>query len=113
MASPMAVKARCVVDILRPAASVDGFGQNAQAQPESLYKQVPCLIQTLTGRELVQARTVFANVTHQVTKLYLDPKKRIKAKDYLLLNGRRLSIGFPNDVWQNGIEWECLCNEEV
>lgn len=106
------MKAPCVVAIMRPTETTDGFGLN-RGNPETLYAQVPCKIETLTGRELVQARTVFATVTHRVTDVYLDPKKRIKAKDYLMLNGRRLNIEFPNDIRQNGEKWELLCNEQV
>jgi len=107
----MGVKAHCVVEIRRPTEAVDGFGQTSGG--DTTIYTVPCRVETLSGRELVQARTVFELASHRVTKLYLDPAKRLKAKDYLLLNGRRLDIGFLNDLRQTGVEWELLCNEQM
>ncbi len=103
---------RHVVTVMRPSEATDSRGQT-QGNPETIISEWPCSIETLNGREVVQARTVFATVTHRVTDLYLDPTKRLKAKDYLMLNGRRLNIEFPNDTQQNGVRWEALCNEQV
>jgi len=52
-------------------------------------------------------------VTHRV-RMYGDPSKPLTHTMYLKTwSGRKLNIGFINDVQQNGVELELLCGEVV
>jgi head-tail adaptor len=99
------------VDVLRPPTSLDDRGQ-PRGQEEVVLRQVPCGIETLNGREAEQARTNYAEATHRV-RMYGDPSKPIKTKDYLQFGTRRLEIGFIDDELQNGIKLTLICGERT
>lgn len=110
-----------VVNVMRPTEAQGTRGQT-QGKPLVVYLNCPCTIETLSGREVVQARTVFAEAIHRV-ELTADPSKPIFERDYLELIGsesmtatgqpRRLSIGFKNDKQQNGVMLSLLCGERT
>ena len=102
------------VNVMRPTEAQGTRGQ-AQGNPELILKDWPCSIETLSGREIEQARTVFAEATHRVEG-YGDPAQRFKERDHLTggsIGKRTLHIGFINDKQQNGIELSLLCGERT
>jgi len=72
---------RHVVSVMRPS-NAEGSRDKSKASRRKLIKAWPCSIETLSGREVVQARTVFAEATHKVEG-YGNPAKRFKERDYL------------------------------
>ncbi len=105
---------RHVVKVMRPTKATGGRGQ-IQGTPETVFNEWPCSIETLNGREVVQARTVFAEATLKVEG-YGDPAKRFKERDYLTggsIGSRVLNIGFINDMQQNGVKLSLLCGERT
>ena len=105
---------RHIVDVMRPTEALDGYGQT-QGNPQIVMRQWPCSIETLSGREVEQARTVFAEATHKVEG-YGDPARPFKERDYLTggsIGSRVLGIGFKNDKQQNGIHLSLLCGERT
>jgi len=105
---------RHVVNVLRPTEAEGTRGQS-QGQPDTICKEWPCSIETLSGREVVQARTIFAEATHKVEG-YGDPGNRFKERDYLTggsIGTRKLAIGFINDIQQNGVQLSLLCGERT
>lgn len=105
-------KLREIVDVMQPADAIGSRGQ--QIGHDTVYiPQVPCSIETLNGSESDAARQVYAEVTHRV-RMYGDPSKPLTHAMYLKTwSGRKLNIGFINDVQQNGVELELLCGEVV
>lgn len=101
---------RHVATVLRPPESNYGTLGQKQGQDEVIYKDWPCSIETLSGRESEYARQNYATAT-LVVKGYTDPAKPIKATDYLQFGARKINIGFVNDVDQNGLQSELLCGE--
>lgn len=105
---------RHVVKVMRPSDAVDDRGRPT-GDATTLMEEWPCSITTLSGREVVQARTVYAEATSQVEG-YGDPNKPIKETDYLTglsLGERILNIGFVNDKLQNGVSLTLLCGERA
>jgi head-tail adaptor len=105
---------RHVVSVMRPTEAQGTRGQ-IQGTPETIIDKWPCSIETLNGREVVQARTVFAEATHRVEG-YGNPAKRFKERDYVTggsIGERVLAIGFINDKQQNGVELSLLCGERT
>lgn len=103
--------ARHVVSVMRPSEALDTRG-NSVGKSETIIKEWPCSIETLSGREVVQARTVFAEATHKVGG-WGNPDKRFMERDFLQFGARQLHIGFINDKQQNGVELELLCQERT
>ena len=81
---------RHIVTIKRPTKAVGPDGQ-PQGQDETLFSEVPCSIETLTGVESEVGGQLVARSTYQV-KLYGDPNKPLKESDYLQFGARRLNI---------------------
>ncbi len=105
---------RHVVTVMRPPEATDSRGQT-QGNPETIINEWPCSIETLNGREVVQARTVFAEAELKVEG-YGNPEKRFKERDYLTggsIGSRVLNIGFINDKQQNGVKLSLLCGERT
>ncbi len=105
---------RHVVNVMRPT-DAEGTRGQSQGTPEQILKQWPCSIETMSGREIEQARTVFAEATHKVEG-YGNPGNRFKERDYLTggsIGERKLAIGFINDKQQNGVELSLLCGERT
>lgn len=105
---------RHIVRVMRPTEAAGTRGQS-QGEPQTIIAEWRCSIETLSGREVVQARTVFAEATHEV-KGYGDPKKRFEERDYVTggsIGERVLHIGFINDIQQNGVSLSLLCQERT
>lgn len=102
---------RHMVTVMRPT-QAQGTRGEPQGKDAVIVKDVPCSIETLSGREGELARQIFAAATYRV-QMYGDPSKPIENTDYLQFGSRRLNIGFINDRQQNGIELELLCEEAL
>jgi hypothetical protein len=100
---------RHYVNVMRPTKAADEYGQT-QGQPETLLANVPCSVETLSGRELELARATFGMVSYKVT-MYGDPSKPIRRTDYLTMGDRRLEIADVKDTYQNGVVFELICGE--
>lgn len=76
-------------------------------------------INGLTGRELVRARTVEAEVTHLVSIRSDDkvaqatPKMRIRFQDHRSGRNRLFEILFIRDIEEAGRVTEFMCKEQV
>ncbi len=89
--------------------SLDDHGQPRGA--DSAYiKDVPCSIETLSGREAEIARQQYAQADYLVT-CSGDPARPIREHMFLQLDTRRLEIGVVKDIDQNGVNLELLCGE--
>lgn len=103
-------KHRC--DVMRPATTKSTRGQE-RGQDEVLLRGVPCSITATGGAESEQAGSTYVDATYEV-ECYGDPRKPIRAKDYLqFTDGRRFDISFVTDVKQNGRELVLSCHEQV
>ena len=105
---------RHVVNVMRPTEAEGTRGQS-QGTPKQIMKDWRCSIETLSGREVEQAHTVFAEATHKVEG-YGDPKNRFKQRDYLTggsIGERVLAVGSINDKQQNSVELSLLCGERT
>lgn len=97
------------VDVMRPPQGQDKHGE-PQGTPTLVIKQWPCAVKPLAGNELVQARQLVAEATHEV-KGYIDPKRQITTEYYLQFGARRLDIADVQDVDERGMEYRLLCGE--
>lgn len=98
------------VTVMRPTGAHAKAGGLAGADSVVL-KDWPCSIETLAGREVEQAHTVFAEASHKV-KGYACKSSPFKERDYLQFGERRLNIGSINDIDQKGLMLELLCEEK-
>ena len=101
---------RHVVNVMRSTKTEGSLGQT-QGKPDTIIKDWPCSIETLSGRELELARSTFAAATLKVEG-YGNPSKPIKETDYLEFGERILHVGFVDDKHQNGVELSLICGEE-
>ena len=72
---------------------------------------VPCSIETLSGRELEVARQLYATATARV-ELHGDPAAPLTPQHYLLFGTKKLHIGHVDDVDRLGVEYVLLCGED-
>lgn len=98
------------VTIKRPSTTLGTKGQRSGSD-STLLENVPCSIETLSGRELELARQTVADATHRVI-MWADPSNPLLTSDYLVLGTRTLRIGHFDDVDQQGLEYMLLCVEE-
>lgn len=98
------------VTISRPSTSVGDRGERTGAAT-TVASSVPCSIETLAGRELEQARQLYATATVRVA-MYVASSWAVAPGDYLTFGSRTLYIGHVNDVDQLGVLVELLCGEE-
>lgn len=102
---------RHYVNVLLGPDATDDHGQ-AVGLDTVYIKDVPCSIETLSGRESEIARQQYAEATHLV-KCYGDPARPIREHMRLRFGARLIEIGFVKDVNQNGEVLELLCGEVV
>ena len=105
---------RHVVNVMRPTLAVGSRGE-AEGQDQQVLKEVPCSIETLSGREAELARSVYPDATYKV-EMYADPRNPVTAVMYLTggtLGTRRLNVGFVNDRDLKGVQYELLCGEDL
>lgn len=105
-------KLRHSVDIALPGEALTDRGQVLKGTPQIVARGEPCEITTLSGRELEQARQIFGMATHRV-KLRFNSAVELSPRHLLLFRGRRLNIGFVDNVGQLDRELLVLCGEEV
>lgn len=96
--------------IKRPSTTKGVKGQRT-GNDTIVLRDVPCSIETLSGRELEIARQTVADATHRV-RIWADPDNPIATTDYLVFGSRTLRIGHYDDPEQQGLEWVLLCSEE-
>jgi head-tail adaptor len=94
---------------MRPGEAVGSLGE-LQGKPETVIKNVPCSIKTLSGNEQESARQNGVTATLAV-EMYGDPNKPLKEKDWLEFGSRKLNIAHIEDVNQNGLQLKLLCGE--
>ena len=100
---------RHIVNVMRPTEAVGSLGQ-LQGKPETVMREIPCSIRSLSGNEQEQARQNSVSATLAV-EMYGDPKKPLKEKDWLQFGDRKLNIAYIDDVNQNGLQLKLLCGE--
>lgn len=102
------------VNVMRPTKSTNTIG-NTQGAPETILRDWPCSIETMSGREIEIARSIYADATLKVEG-YGNPNNQFKVTDYLTggsIGERVLNIGHINDKQQNGIQLSLVCGEAV
>ena len=102
---------RLSVDIALPVEALTDRGQTLRT-PLIVSRGEPCSIRSLSGRELELARQLYGMTTHQVT-LRFNSRVAITPKHYLVFRGRKLNIGYIDNVGQRDDELRLLCAEEV
>lgn len=100
---------RHLVQIYLPSTSVSDRGQRTGADTLVL-DNVFASVESLAGRELEQARQVFASASLRV-RLFGDPNVPLNTKHYILFGSRRIGIGFVGDLEQVHYEYVLLCSE--
>lgn len=95
-------------DIYAPGTSSDNRGQHHGKT--LIRKGVPCSVETLSGRELEQARATWTEATYKV-EMYGDPRRPIDETCWLEMNGRRMNIAHKSDPDFNEIKLTLLCGE--
>lgn len=98
-------------DVMRPAKNVQSRGEE-KGKDTVVIGAWPCTITPTGGSEVDQAGSTFADATYQAEG-WQDPTNRIKPKDYILLEGRRLDISFVDDRRMNGEYVVLTCGEQV
>lgn len=96
-------------DVMEPPKAQGSRGQEI-GNSTTYLKGVPCSIETISGRELEQARATWSESTYRV-QMYGDPRKPITSGHWLKFGERRMSIGHIDDKHQNGIELTLICGE--
>lgn len=99
---------RHICDVMAPGSSKDDRGQTHGKR--TLARNVPCSIETLSGRELEQARATWTEAVYRV-RMYGNPQKPIDETCWLEINGRRMNIIHKSDPHFNEIELELTCGE--
>jgi SPP1 family predicted phage head-tail adaptor len=66
-------------------------------------------IETLTGRELYDARQVIPDVTHKITVRY----RNVTPKQWLTYKGRKFNVDWVNNVDERNFTITALCQEQV
>jgi hypothetical protein len=103
---------RHIVNVMRPTSNLDDRGQR-QGNDETIIKEWPCKIETLSGNKAQIERMAIPTATHTVTG-WGNPDKRLKDKDYLTggnLGDRTLLIELINDKNLNGVNLILTCSE--
>lgn len=109
MATINAGELRHRVAIQAKASTYDSRGQNSASWSTSTT--VWAQIETLTGKELEQARKNYADATHRVTMRYLSAAT-LTTKNRLLFGSRALNIGSINKVDQVSESLIVICGED-
>lgn len=106
---------RHVVNVMRPTQALGTRGEG-EGKDQQVLKDVPCSIETLSGREAELARSVYPDATYKV-EMYADPSNPVTAVMYLTggtIGTRRLHIGFVNDSNNMGTaSLTLLCGEDL
>lgn len=96
------------------ASTVASRGQREGTATE-VIADVPCSIETLSGRELETARQLYAEAALRV-RMIGDSSWNLSPADYLVRDpeGTRIDIGHVSDPEKTGdYEYTLLCAEEV
>lgn len=104
---------RHVVNVMRPTKAQGSLGE-IQGMPETVCRDWPCKIKTLSGKEQEVARQTAADAQFEAEG-YGDPKWTNLEQCYLTggsLRDRRLNIAFVDDENLNSIKLRLLCGED-
>lgn len=105
-------KLRHVVNVMSPTERTDEHGQPTGT--DAVYiADVPCSIETLSGREAAIVNSTWPNATYRV-EMYADPNRPIAPNDYLTgqsLAERKLHIEHAENVEERGVVYRLLCSE--
>lgn len=71
-----------IVNVMRPTQALDDRGQ-LQGQDETVIKEWPCEVRSVSGNKAQQERMTVPTATHTVEGHGGGPDKRILDKDYL------------------------------
>ncbi len=97
--------------IVEPTQSLGDRGQ-IMREDKVIAANVPCSISGLYGQEFENARKLFPSATSRVI-VRADSSYRVNTKHILLVDGRRLQIGYVNDMQNRHYELQLLCGEEA
>lgn len=101
---------RFIARFVRRPEGYDSRGQLEQTD-SLIYENVPCSVVPLSGRELEVARQRLATAD---MRLECCGPLSITTKDVAVLtDGRRLTIGYIEDVYQDGRLLRMVCTVEV
>jgi SPP1 family predicted phage head-tail adaptor len=90
--------------------TTDAYGQEVPTWNVS-GPSYPAHVKPLSGKELVVAKQIKAEISHQVTLRYCGDSDPISPKDRLVYNGRILNIETVIDVDELHYAYQCLCTE--
>ena len=98
---------RHLVTIEQRSTTPDTYGEPAQTWT-TLQANQPASIEPLSGRELVNAQAIQADVTHRLRMRYVAG---VHTKHRIVFGARIFDIKAVRDVDERGIELEMLCTE--
>lgn len=90
--------------------------QDTYGQPNPTWSTVGTYwahIETLSGRELVNALQKKAETTHRVTIRYLGDSTTVSPKMRIVYKTRTFNILWINNVGERNRELDCYCEEVV
>ena len=102
---------RHIVNVMRP---TEAHGESSPRVYDIFRSQVPCSIETLSGREAERMMQMYADARVKV-EMYGDPNKQIKATDQCVDQfGKTLNVLAITDNSRTQLgKIELICGEEV
>lgn len=101
---------RFIARFVRRPEGYDSRGQLEQTD-SLIYENVPCSVVPLSGRELEVARQQFAVANYKLE--CCGPLAITSKDDAILTDGRRFTIGYVDDVYQDGRLLRMICAVDV
>lgn len=99
------------VTIVEPIQALTDRGQVLR-EDVVVARNVPCSIAGLYGQEFEQAKQMYPTATTRVI-MRADSRYRVTTKHILVIDGRRLQVGYVNDMANRHYELQLLCAEEA
>ena len=100
---------RHTVHILRIPEKLDEQGQKHQP-PVICWNDIPCKVETLSGRQIEQARSLYQNADYRVTMDYIEGVRETH-RLRLIPSGVELHIGHVSNTDLENVELVLLCSE--
>lgn len=98
------------VDVAVVTEALSDRGQTLKGLPLIVSAKEPCEIENLSGREIEQARQMYAVATHRV-RMRFNHQVPITTKHILLFGNQKLNVGYVNNVENRDREVILLCAE--